>query len=45
MLSYQHHKVDNMLAMMLDPCYKVLGVVIEYIGKDKTSQTIGEFAR
>jgi hypothetical protein len=27
MFSFQHYKVHNMLAMMLDPCYKWLGVV------------------
>jgi hypothetical protein len=45
MLSFQHHKVDNMLVMMLDPCYKGLGVVIKYVGKDRTFQTICEFDR
>lgn len=43
MLSFQEHKVDNMLVMMLNPCYKGLGVVIIYVGKDKTFQSIGEF--
>jgi len=45
MFSVQHHKVDNMLVMMLDPYYKGLGVVIKYVGKDRTFQFIGEFDR
>jgi hypothetical protein len=45
MFSFQHHKVDNMLVTMLDPCYKGLGVIIKYVGKDGTFQSIGEFDR
>jgi hypothetical protein len=27
MFGFQHHKADNMLSMVLDPCYNGLGVV------------------
>jgi hypothetical protein len=29
--------------MMLDPCYKGLGLVIQYVGKNKTMQIVGEY--
>jgi hypothetical protein len=45
MLSFQHLKVNNMLVMMLNPSYKRLGLVIKYVCKDRTFQTIGEFDR
>jgi hypothetical protein len=43
MLGFQHYKAHNMLAMMLDPHYKGLGVVIQYVGKNRTFQIVGEY--
>jgi hypothetical protein len=34
MLFFQHYNVHNMLAMMLDPHYKGLGVVTQFVGKE-----------
>ncbi len=34
MLFFQHYNVHNMLAMMLDPHYKGLGVVMQFVGKE-----------
>jgi hypothetical protein len=31
----QTHKTHNMLAFMLDFCFKRLGLVIQYVGKEK----------
>jgi hypothetical protein len=35
MVSIQEHKTHNILSMMLDPHFKGLGLVIEYVGKEK----------
>jgi hypothetical protein len=43
MLGFQHYKAHNMLAMMLDPHYKGLGVVIQYVGKNRAFQIVGEY--
>jgi len=32
-----------MLAIMLDPHYKGLGVVIQYVGKNRAFQIVGEY--
>jgi hypothetical protein len=45
MVTFQEHKAHNILSMMLDPCYKGLGVVIQYVGKEKTMQILGECDR
>jgi hypothetical protein len=42
-LSFQEHKAHNMLSMMLDPCFKSLGLVIEYVGKEKVVLIAGEY--
>jgi hypothetical protein len=34
MLGFQPHKVQSMLAFMLDPQYKGLRLVIDYVGKE-----------
>ncbi len=38
MLCFHFHKAHNMLAMMLDPRYEGLGLVIQYVGKEKAFQ-------
>jgi hypothetical protein len=43
MFGFQHYKAHIMLAMMLDPHYKGLGVVIQYVGKDIVLQIVGEY--
>jgi hypothetical protein len=34
MFGFQPHKAHSMLAFMLNPWYKGLGLVIDYIGKE-----------
>jgi len=43
MVTFKEHKAHNILSMMLAPCYKGLGLVIQYVGKDKTMQIICEY--
>jgi len=43
MLSFQKPKVHNMLCMMLDPCYKNVGLVIQFVGKERALQIIDEY--
>jgi hypothetical protein len=43
MASFQKAKTHNMLAMMLDPCFKGLGLVIQYVGKERTLHIVGEY--
>jgi hypothetical protein len=38
MFSFQKTKTNNMLCMMLDPHYKGLGLVIQFVGKERTLQ-------
>jgi hypothetical protein len=45
MASFQKAKTHNMLAMMLHPCFKGLGLVIQYVGKEKTLHMVGEYDR
>jgi hypothetical protein len=45
MLSLQPHKAHNMLAMMLNPHCKGLGLVILYVGKEMTFHIIDEYDR
>ncbi len=45
MLSFQPSKVHNMLAFMLDPQYKGLGLVIWYVGKQMALHIVGEYDR
>jgi len=35
MFSFQPSQVHNMLALILDPHYKKLGLVIQYVGKQR----------
>jgi hypothetical protein len=43
MFGFPHYKAHIMLDMMLDPHYKGLGVVIQYVGKNKVLQIVGEY--
>jgi hypothetical protein len=43
MLGFQHYTAHNMLAMMLDLHYKGLGVVIQYVCKNRAFQIVGEY--
>jgi len=42
-LRFQPCKIHNMLALMLDPQYKGLGLVIQYVGKEQAFQILGEY--
>jgi hypothetical protein len=42
MIYFQTYKAHNMLAMMLNPHYKSLGLVIQYFGKEMTFQNVSE---
>jgi hypothetical protein len=44
-VSFQKVKTHNMLCMMLDACYKGLGLAIQFVGKERTWQIIGEYDR
>jgi hypothetical protein len=44
-VTFQEHKAHNILNMMLEPCYKGLRLVIQYVGKNKTMQIIREYDR
>jgi hypothetical protein len=35
MLPFQKNQSSDMLALMFNPCYKVLGLVIQYVGKER----------
>jgi hypothetical protein len=43
MLSFQQDKIHNMLAMMLDPHFKRLGLLIQYVGKERVLQIASEY--
>ncbi len=43
MFSFQKTKAHSMLCMMLDPHYKGLGLVIQFVGKEKTLQITSEY--
>ncbi len=43
MASFQKAKIHNMLAMMLDLCFKGLGLVIQYVGKERALHIIREY--
>jgi hypothetical protein len=45
MLSFQPCKVCNILALMLDPQYKGLGMIIQYVGKQRAFQITNEYDR
>ncbi len=45
LLGFQPRKVHNMLALMFDPWYKGLGLVIDYIGKKWALQIVREYDR
>jgi hypothetical protein len=38
MFSFQNNKAHKMLCMMLNPCYKGLGLVIQFVGKERALQ-------
>jgi len=42
MFCFQSHKAHNMLTMMLDLCYKGLGLVIQNVGKEMALQIASE---
>ncbi len=44
-LSFQECKAHNMLSMMLNPHFKGLGLVIQYVGKEKVALIVGEYDR
>jgi len=43
MVGFQAYRAHNMLAMMLDLCYKGLGLVINYVGKERALGIAGEY--
>jgi len=43
MFFFQPSKVHNMLALMLDPHYKGLGLVIRYVGKQRVFHVIDKY--
>ncbi len=45
MFFFQPSKGHNMLALMLDPHYKGLGLVIQYVGKQKVFHVIDKYGR
>jgi hypothetical protein len=45
MLGFQPYKVHSMLAFMLDPRYKELGLVIDYFGKELALRIVGKYDR
>ncbi len=44
-ISFQPHKAHNMLAMMLNSCYKSLGLVIQYVDKERALHIVNEYDR
>jgi hypothetical protein len=44
-VSFQKAKTHNMLCMMLDPCYKGLGLAIQFVGEERAWQIVGEYDR
>lgn len=45
MFSFQETKAHNMLCMMLNLSYKTLGLVIQFTGKERALQIVGEYDR
>jgi hypothetical protein len=45
MASFQKAKSYNMLAMMLDPNFKGLRLVIQYVGQERTLHIASEYDR
>jgi hypothetical protein len=45
MLSFPSQKVNNILVMMLHPHYKELGLLMQYIGKEKILQITSDYNR
>jgi hypothetical protein len=43
MLSFQKTKAHSMLCMILNPCYKGLGLNIQFVGKERTLQIAAEY--
>jgi hypothetical protein len=43
MASFQKAKAHNMLAMILDLHFKGLGLVIQYVDKERTLHIAGEY--
>ncbi len=44
-ISFQPHKAQSMLAMMLNSCYKSLGLVIQYADKERALHIVNEYDR
>jgi hypothetical protein len=44
-ISFQPHKAHNMLAMMLNFCYKSLRLVIQYVDKERALHIVNEYDR
>jgi hypothetical protein len=42
MFSFQPNKVHNMSVLMLDPQYKGMGMVLQYVGKQKALQIVSK---
>jgi hypothetical protein len=45
LLSFQEYKAHNMSSMMLDPHFKGLRLVIQYVEKEKVALIVGECDR
>jgi hypothetical protein len=45
MFSFQPSKVHNILALILDPHYKKLGLVIQYVGKQRAFHNASKYDR
>jgi len=43
MASFPKAKIHDMLAMMLDPRFKGLGLVIQYVGKERALHIVREY--
>jgi hypothetical protein len=41
--SFDFHQVHNMLALMLDPCFKTLQVVENYVGRENVIHLLVEY--
>jgi hypothetical protein len=43
LVALQTCKAHNMLALMLDPCFKEWGLVIQYVGKERVFQVANDY--
>jgi hypothetical protein len=44
-VSFQKAKTHNMLCMMLEACYKGLGLAIQFLGKERAWQIVSQYDR